>query len=87
MDARTIAAVLLSNASLKPHTDTAYHNEELKSLTRYRFDKVAVAVGFVFYDFPLAPVLVVDDGLYYHFLSLPACGLDCGLVIWYHGGG
>ena len=25
---------------LKPYTDTAYHNEELKSLTRYRFDKV-----------------------------------------------
>ena len=23
-----------------PYTDTAYHNEELKSLTRYRFDKV-----------------------------------------------
>jgi len=25
---------------LKSYTDTAYHNEELKSLTRYRFDKV-----------------------------------------------
>ena len=24
---------------LKPYTDTAYHNEERKSLTRYRFDK------------------------------------------------
>ena len=24
----------------QPYTDTAYHNEELKSLTRYRFDKV-----------------------------------------------
>ena len=40
MDARTIAAMLLSDAGLKPYTDTAYHNEELKSLTRYRFDKV-----------------------------------------------
>ena len=40
MDARTIAAMLLSGAGLKPYTDTAYHNEELKSLTRYRFDKV-----------------------------------------------
>lgn len=40
IDARTIAAMLLSNVSLKPYTDTAYHNEELKSLTRYRFDKV-----------------------------------------------
>ncbi len=40
VDARTIAAMLLSDAGLKPYTDTAYHNEELKSRTRYRFDKV-----------------------------------------------
>lgn len=40
VDARTIAAMLLSDVSLKPYTDKAYHNEELKSLTRYRFDKV-----------------------------------------------
>ena len=40
VDARTIASMLLSNAGLKPYTSTAYHNEELKSLTRYRFDKV-----------------------------------------------
>jgi transposase len=40
VDARTIAAMLMSDAGLKPYTDTAYHNEELKSLTRYRFDKV-----------------------------------------------
>lgn len=32
--------MLLSDAILKPYTNTAYHNEELKSLTRYRFDKV-----------------------------------------------
>ena len=32
--------MLLSDAGLKPYTSTAYHNEELKSLTRYRFDKV-----------------------------------------------
>ena len=32
--------MLLSDAGLKPYTDTAYHNGELKSLTRYRFDKV-----------------------------------------------
>ena len=32
--------MLLSHAGLKPYTDIAYHNEELKSLTRYRFDKV-----------------------------------------------
>lgn len=40
VDARTIASMLLSDAGLKPYTDTTYHNEELKSLTRYRFDKV-----------------------------------------------
>lgn len=40
VDARTIAAMLLSDLGLKPYTDTAYHNEELKSLTRYRSDKV-----------------------------------------------
>ena len=40
VDARTIASMLLSDADLKPYTTTAYHNEELKSLTRYRFDKV-----------------------------------------------
>ena len=39
VDARTIASMLLSDAGLKPYTSTAYHNEELKSLTRYRFDK------------------------------------------------
>ena len=40
VDARTIASMLMSDVGLKPYTDTAYHNEELKSLTRYRFDKV-----------------------------------------------
>ena len=30
----------LNDIDLKSYTDTAYHNEELKSLTRYRFDKV-----------------------------------------------
>ena len=40
VDARTIATMLLSDAGLKPYTNIAYHNEELKSLTRYRFDKV-----------------------------------------------
>lgn len=40
VDARTIAAMLMSDVGLKPYTDSAYHNEELKSLTRYRFDKV-----------------------------------------------
>ncbi len=40
VDARTIAFMLMSDVNLKSYTDTAYHNEELKSLTRYRFDKV-----------------------------------------------
>ena len=40
VDARTIATMLMSDVGLKPYTDTSYHNEELKSLTRYRFDKV-----------------------------------------------
>ena len=41
IDARTIAAMLMSDVDLKSYTDTAYHNEELKSLTRYRFDIVS----------------------------------------------
>ena len=32
--------MLMSDVDLKSYTDTSYHNEELKSLTRYRFDKV-----------------------------------------------
>ena len=40
IDARTIASMLMSGVDLKPYTNTAYHNEELKSLTRYRFGKV-----------------------------------------------
>lgn len=40
VDARTIATMLMSDVDLKSYTDAAYHNEELKSLTRYRFEKV-----------------------------------------------
>ena len=40
VDARTIALMLLSDVNLKSYSDTSYHNEELKSLTRYRFRKV-----------------------------------------------
>jgi len=40
VDARTIALMLMSDVNLKSYSDTSYHNEELKSLTRYRFDKV-----------------------------------------------
>jgi len=41
IDARTIAAMLMSDVDLKSYTNISYHNEELKSLTRYRFDKVS----------------------------------------------
>ena len=41
IDARVIASMLMSDVDLKSYTDVSYHNEELKSLTRYRFNKVA----------------------------------------------
>ena len=40
VDAHTIASMLMSDVNLKSYSDISYHNEELKSLTRYRFDKV-----------------------------------------------
>ena len=40
VDAMTIASMLMSDVNLNSYSDTSYHNEELKSLTRYRFDKV-----------------------------------------------
>jgi transposase len=40
IDSRTIVMMLMSDVNVKPYSDTSYHNEELKSLTRYRFDKV-----------------------------------------------
>lgn len=40
VDARTIASMLMSDVNVKSYSDISYHNEELKSLTRYRFDKV-----------------------------------------------
>ena len=40
VDARTIASMLMSDVNLKSCSETSYHNQELKSLTRYRFDKV-----------------------------------------------
>ena len=40
VDARTIASMLMSDVNLKSYSDTSYHNEQLKTLTRYRFDKV-----------------------------------------------
>ena len=40
VDSRTIATKIMSDMNLKSYSDTSYHSEELKSLTRYRFDKV-----------------------------------------------
>ena len=40
VDARTIAMMLMSDVNLKSYSDTFYRNETLKSLTRYRFNKV-----------------------------------------------
>ena len=40
VDAGSIAMMLMTDKTLKPYSDTSYHSEELKSLTRYRFDKV-----------------------------------------------
>ncbi len=40
VDSCTIATMMMSDMNLKSYSVTSYHNEELKSLTRYRFDKV-----------------------------------------------
>lgn len=40
IDARVITSLLMSSPDLKPYSHSSYHNEELKSLTRYRFEKV-----------------------------------------------
>ena len=40
VDARTICMMLSSGMVLTSYSETSYHMEELKSLTRYRFDKV-----------------------------------------------
>ena len=40
VDARAIAAMMMSDVVLTSYTAASYHNEELKSLTRYRFEKV-----------------------------------------------
>ena len=41
VDAYVIALMIMSKQFLKSYSDTSYHNEDLKSLTRYRFDLVA----------------------------------------------
>lgn len=40
IDSHTIATMLMSNVNLASYSIELYHNEELKSLSRYRFDKV-----------------------------------------------
>lgn len=41
VDARVIASMLMSDVNLQSYSDISYHNEELKSLTRYRFKTVS----------------------------------------------
>ena len=41
VDARIIAGMIMSDVSLKPYSDKLYYNDDLKSLTRYRFEKVS----------------------------------------------
>ena len=45
IDSKTIAMMLLSDVSLKSYSDISYHNEDLKSLTRYRFSKVKTSLS------------------------------------------
>ena len=40
VDASSIAMMLITDKTLKPYSISSYHNEDLKSLTRYRFHKV-----------------------------------------------
>ena len=40
VDAHVIASMLMSDVNLKSYSTALYHNEELKSLCRYRFDKI-----------------------------------------------
>ena len=40
VDSRTIAMMLMSGLDFQSYSSASYHNEELKSLTRYRFEKV-----------------------------------------------
>ena len=40
VDSRTIATMMMSDVNLKSYSDISYRTEELKSLTRYRFNKV-----------------------------------------------
>lgn len=40
VDARAIAMILMPDLILKSYSDKSYHNEELTSFTRYRFDKI-----------------------------------------------
>lgn len=40
VDAHAIAMMLMSDVDLKSYSENSFHNEELKSLVRYRFDKV-----------------------------------------------
>lgn len=40
IDTHTIASMLMSDVNLRSYSGISYHNTELKSLSRNRFDKV-----------------------------------------------
>lgn len=40
VDSKVIANMLLSEVDIKPYSKALYHNEQLKSLSRYRFSKI-----------------------------------------------
>ena len=52
IDSHMIAYMLVSDVDIQPYSITSYHNEELKSLTRYRFTKVrSISIHTSFYGF------------------------------------
>ena len=53
VDIRTIAMMLMVDVNLNSYSDTSYHNEEIKPLTRYNYgeaikirDAARVSIGF-----------------------------------------
>jgi len=75
VDARIIATMLASDVNLKSYTDTAYHNEELKSLTRYRFDKVKERAKLK------SSIQTIMDEIASPILTIPGIGYRMGAMI------
>lgn len=77
VDARTIASMLMSDMSRKPYTNIAYRNSELKSRTRYRFDKVKERAALKSSVSWKNAVLVIYDTLFLMQPSLFVIGILC----------